>query len=129
MKTVKIINQGACEYSINQLGNCSYRISYKTDGNRRTQHIDCIFYSVSSAEEYIGSISNSDAAVKKAIDNENLLHIRHLIASSNMTQKAFAEYFNIPLRSIENWCSGSRSCPGYLLQLMQYKLKCEGLIK
>lgn len=48
---------------------------------------------------------------------------------SGMTQKAFAEYFDIPQRTIENWEAGQRVCPEYLLQLMQYKLKSEGIIQ
>ena len=42
-----------------------------------------------------------------------------------MTQKAFSEYFGIPLRTIENWEGGSRKCPQYLLDLMEYKLTKE----
>lgn len=48
---------------------------------------------------------------------------------SGMTQQAFAEYFGIPKRSIENWEGGKRQCPEYLLRLMEYKLRKENLIK
>ena len=47
---------------------------------------------------------------------------------SGMTQKEFAEYFEIPKRSIENWDAGARKCPEYLLNLMEYKLTKEGII-
>ena len=47
---------------------------------------------------------------------------------SGMTQLAFAEYFEIPKRSIENWDTGARKCPEYLLKLMEYKLTKEGKI-
>lgn len=55
--------------------------------------------------------------------------IRNLITASGMTQRSFAEYFRIPLRSIENWCTGSRSCPEYLIDLIEYKLRHEGKIQ
>lgn len=55
--------------------------------------------------------------------------INELRAAAGMTQKQFAEYFGIPLRTIENWAGGQRKCPPYLLDLMQYKLKNENLIK
>jgi len=55
--------------------------------------------------------------------------LRELRQQSGMTQKAFAEYFEIPQRTIENWEGGQRGCPDYLLKLLQYKLKNEGLIK
>ena len=54
---------------------------------------------------------------------------KNLRQDSGMTQKVYAEYFGIPLRTIENWEAGQRECPEYLLQLMQYKLKNEGIIK
>ena len=47
---------------------------------------------------------------------------KDLRTSSGMTQKVFAEYFNIPKRTVENWEGGQRKCPEYLLSLMEYKL-------
>lgn len=47
---------------------------------------------------------------------------------SGMTQKAFAEYFGIPKRTIEDWDRGVRECADYLLDLMRYKLEHEGII-
>ncbi len=44
-----------------------------------------------------------------------------------MTQQAFARYFGIPKRSIENWEGGKRECPAYLLDLISYKLEHESL--
>ena len=55
--------------------------------------------------------------------------VRDLRILSGMTQQAFAEYFCIPKRSIENWEGGQRKCPEYLLQLMEYKLRNENMIK
>ena len=52
--------------------------------------------------------------------------IKQLRETTQMTQKAFAEYFGIPKRSVENWEGGQRECPQYLLDLMKYKLKNEG---
>jgi DNA-binding transcriptional regulator YiaG len=50
---------------------------------------------------------------------------KELRKESGMTQKAFAEYFGIPLRNIENWERGANKCPPYLLSLMAYKLNNE----
>lgn len=55
--------------------------------------------------------------------------IKQLREAAHMTQKAFAEFFEIPKRSLENWEGGKRQCPDYLLALMVYKLKSEGMIK
>lgn len=48
---------------------------------------------------------------------------------SGMTQKAFSEYFGIPRRTIEDWETEKRKCSPYLLDLMQYKLEKENIIK
>lgn len=57
------------------------------------------------------------------------MEIKELRKSSKMTQQAFADYFNIPLRTIQNWEGGQRKCPEYLIQLMAYKLKKERIIE
>lgn len=58
-----------------------------------------------------------------------MLTIKDLREASGMTQKAFAEYFGIPKRTVENWDSRINQCPAYLLELMEYKLRNEGIIK
>lgn len=42
-----------------------------------------------------------------------------------MNQTQFSEYFGIPYRTIQNWELGTRQCPEYLLNLIQYKLDNE----
>lgn len=56
----------------------------------------------------------------------NLAYLRH---STKMSQRSFSEYFNIPKRSIENWEGGQREAPAYLIDLIEYKLRSEGLIE
>ena len=51
--------------------------------------------------------------------------VREIVAASGMTQAAFAEAFCIPLRTVENWCTGCRECPLYTRLMMQ---KCLGLL-
>lgn len=53
--------------------------------------------------------------------------IKELRVSTGMTQQEFAEYFNIPRRTIENWEGGKRKPPEYVIELIKYKLKMEGL--
>ena len=55
--------------------------------------------------------------------------IKELRAATNLTQKAFAELTGIPQRTIENWESGRRNPPAYLVELIEYYLLNEGLIK
>lgn len=39
-----------------------------------------------------------------------------------MNRKEFAEYFDIPYRTVQNWELGYRRCPKYLRELMRLKL-------
>ena len=47
---------------------------------------------------------------------------------ANMTQKEFAEYFGIPIRTVEDWERGVRHMPDYVLRLFVYKLEIEKMI-
>lgn len=54
---------------------------------------------------------------------------KELRLKSGMTRSQFCEYFGIPYRTVQDWELGNRVCPEYLLALMEYKLKCEGIIQ
>ena len=54
---------------------------------------------------------------------------KELREASGMTRNQFCEYFGIPYRTVQDWELGNRKCPEYLLNLIEYKLKHEGLIK
>ena len=41
----------------------------------------------------------------------------------------FAEYFEIPYRTVQDWELGNRRMPYYLLRLMVYKVDKENLAK
>lgn len=48
---------------------------------------------------------------------------------SGMNMSQFGKYFDIPYRTIQDWEYEKRKCPPYVLELMQYKLIKEGIIK
>lgn len=52
--------------------------------------------------------------------------IKELRTACGMTQQAFADYFEIPKRTLEDWEAGRRKPPEYLVKLIEYKLKKEG---
>lgn len=56
------------------------------------------------------------------------MDIKELRITTGMAQKAFAEYFNIPVRTIQDWESGRRTPPDYVVELIKYKLSMEGII-
>ena len=45
-----------------------------------------------------------------------------------MKQVEFAEYFAIPVRTIQEWEHDRRTPPEYLIRLLEYRLRIEGLI-
>lgn len=40
--------------------------------------------------------------------------IPELIKRYGLTQTTFAQYFHIPLRTVQDWCGGRRACPPYV---------------
>ncbi len=62
------------------------------------------------------------------VDDNTIKDIRKKIG---MTQEEFSNYFDIPIRTIQNWETNSdsrREPPSYLIELIVYKLKKEGKI-
>lgn len=45
--------------------------------------------------------------------------------STGMNRREFAEYFEIPYRTMQEWELGNRKMPDYLLRLMVYKIRME----
>lgn len=56
------------------------------------------------------------------------MNFKELRQASGMNQTKFAEYFDIPRRTVQNWELGINKCPDYLLKLMHYKLQKEGFV-
>lgn len=50
-----------------------------------------------------------------------------VLEGSEMSLKQFAEYFGIPYRTAQNWKTGQRNCPDYILNLIEYKIEKENL--
>jgi len=56
-----------------------------------------------------------------------MMDVKKLRIMTRMTQRQFAEYFNIPKRTIENWEGGQRKPPPYVVELIEYKIRKERL--
>lgn len=61
-------------------------------------------------------------------------NVKNLRKNAGMTQRQFAEYFGVPLATLQKWelpatSTQRRRIPSYLLDLMRYKLHHEGKIK
>lgn len=56
-------------------------------------------------------------------------YIKAMRKEAGMTQKEFAKYFDIPVRTLEEWEAGNRKMPAYLLRLLTYRLEVEKKIQ
>ena len=45
--------------------------------------------------------------------------------STGMNRREFADYFEIPYRTMQQWELGDRKMPEYLLRLIAYKIRIE----
>jgi len=57
---------------------------------------------------------------------KRLLELRQ---KTGMNRREFAEYFEIPYRTMQDWELGNREMPAYLLRLIAYKVEMEKLVK
>ena len=55
--------------------------------------------------------------------------IKELRESTGMNRKEFCEYFQIPYRTVTEWERDNRHAPEYLLRLLEYYIRMEGLVK
>lgn len=51
--------------------------------------------------------------------------LKGLRERTGLNRKSFAELFEIPLRTMEDWEAGRRAMPGYLLRLMEYRIRLD----
>ena len=66
-------------------------------------------------------VKEEDVFPKKVSSDSLTFHdVREI---SGLTQKEFSERYNIPKRSIENWDTGSRNPPDYLIKLLERIVK------
>ena len=51
-----------------------------------------------------------------------MFDLKNIRNKFGLTQKEFSRFFNIPLRTIENWESGKRRPPDYVFNLIMFSL-------
>ena len=55
--------------------------------------------------------------------------IRELRNSTGMSRKEFCAYFSIPYRTMTDWERDQRHAPDYVVRLLEYQIRNEGLRK
>lgn len=56
-------------------------------------------------------------------------NVKELRKKTGLTQRQFADYFGMSCRTVENWDADRTNPPDYLVELMEYKLRREGIIE
>jgi DNA-binding transcriptional regulator YiaG len=57
------------------------------------------------------------------------MKIKEMRKATHLTQTEFGNYFNIPMRTIQDWEAEKHKCPEYVLELIEYKLVNENMLK
>lgn len=57
--------------------------------------------------------------------NQQIIDLRK---ETELSRKAFAEHFGIPLRTIEDWEAGRRTPPEHVPRLIKYPIEFEKLV-
>ena len=55
--------------------------------------------------------------------------IKELREMTGMNRKDFCKFFNIPYRTVTEWELDNRHAPEYVLRLLEYYIRKEGLVK
>ncbi len=55
--------------------------------------------------------------------------IIELRESTGMNRKEFCAYFHIPYRTVTEWERDNRHAPEYVIRLLEYYIRMEGLMK
>lgn len=55
--------------------------------------------------------------------------IKEARKATGLLQSEFAEYLEIPIRTLQQWEQGRRNMPDYVLRLILFKLEVDGLAK
>jgi len=55
--------------------------------------------------------------------------IKELREMTGMNRTEFCEYFEIPYRTVTDWEHGTRHAPDYMLRLLEYYIRMEGVGK
>ena len=114
MQTVQTIEQGGTAYTISQMGNRSYRISFRRKGERKVTHVTTIFDTCEEAEAYITSCGSMDAlddmltiTGRQQPRQTNDSPIARRRIARGMTQQQLAEAIGCKQKDVARWETGS----------------------
>lgn len=104
-------------------------IDYKVYENKSGVLCVTVFFN-NKEEERLAQIHETDLLIlDKANSTVEYDNIKDLRAATKMTQQSFGDYFGISIRNIQDWEANAHSCKPYLINLMEFKLRKNEVIK
>ncbi len=73
-------------------------------------------------------MGNKDLKNKDRVEAQ-IKHLKELRELAEMNRRQFSEYMEIPLRTMEEWESGRRKMPDYVLRLISYRVRMEKMLR
>lgn len=61
--------------------------------------------------------------------DEQIENMKKIRKYAGLNRREFSDYMGIPLRTLEEWESGRRKMPDYVLRLITYQIKMEKFLK
>ena len=55
--------------------------------------------------------------------------IQEIRKSTGLSQSKFCALLNIPVRTLQKWETGERSCPEYVVELIAYRVRHDPLFR
>lgn len=81
--------------------------------------IDCLLEMRYLQNHSMSGILSMIIPEKKVEYTEAAMTVKEMREKLGITQEIFAQRYNIPKRTIENWESGKRTPPAYVLEMLQ----------
>lgn len=85
--------------------------------NDRAAYISALTSSPVWADAETTAIRQNRVAILGNIYDATHCTINDLLEWYSLSPAEFAQYFNIPRRTVQHWCNGDRECPPYLLAM------------
>ena len=57
------------------------------------------------------------------------MNVKEIRDSTGLSQSKFCEALNIPVRTLQKWEIGERSCPEYVVELIAYRVQHDPMFK
>ena len=107
-----------------------WTIAYNRDGSVDNEVLEGEFTNkfeaINLAKRVNGEVrahKTLDSMYDEGYDIVSLTTIKDIRLMTGLSARAFGEKYHIPTRTIENWEMGVRSCPVYVLELLERAVK------